>query len=59
MKAKNKHKQIVKAIQLAWSSLDSHLEYTDKPYKRGEPKRFHITAIKEYAVIINTLADLL
>jgi len=55
-KCKNR-KEIVKSIKLAWSSLDSHLGYTDVPYKKGEPKRFHIKAIKEYSVIIKTLAD--
>lgn len=50
-------KEIIKSIKLAWSSLDSHMEYIDIPYKKGEPKRFHRKAIKEYATIIKTLAD--
>ena len=37
--------------------MDSHLDYLDVPYKKGEPKRFHIKTSKEYAEIIKTLAD--
>ena len=58
MKDKKHHrKEIVKSIKLAYSSLDSHLDYTDVPYKKGEPRGFHIRAIREYAEIIKTLAD--
>jgi len=55
-KCKNR-KEIVKSIRLTWSSMDSHLDYLDVPYKKGEPKRFHIKTSKEYAEIIKTLAD--
>lgn len=57
MDKKKNRKEIVKAIRLAWSSMDSHLDYTDIPYKKGEPKRFHIKTIQEYATIIRTLCD--
>ncbi len=58
-----REKQIKKALRLTWDSLDSHLDWT-----HGIPKdkckycgsaRFHKKVIKEYAEIINILANLL
>lgn len=54
---KQKNKEIVQALRNTWSSLDSHLDYIEVPYKRGEPKNFHKKTIKEYAQIIKTLSD--
>lgn len=54
---KQNRKELAKSIRLAWSSLDSHLDFLDVPYKKGEPKRFHRSCVKEYAEIIKTLAD--
>lgn len=54
---KQKNKEIVQAIRNTWSSLDSHLDYLDVPYKRGEPKRHHAKCVLEYAQIIKTLTD--
>ena len=54
---KQKNKEIVQALRNTWSSLDSHLDYIEVPYKRGEPKNFYKKTIKEYAQIIKTLSD--
>ena len=54
---KQNHIELAKSIRLAWSSLDSHIDYVDTPYKKGEPKGFHKKCVKEYAEIIKTLSD--
>lgn len=54
MKSQN-HKDIEKAIKLAYSSLMSHLPWT---YLRSsEGTNFHCSAIREYAQIILTLSN--
>lgn len=60
------NKKIVEAINLAWSSLDSHLSDTvsQKGLTRRQKqliggRRFHVACVKEYAVIIKTLSELL
>ena len=63
MKAPTRADEIIKAIKLAWSSLDSHLDYCVKPIKDKKFKRihggatFHKKCVKEYSIIIKTLAD--
>lgn len=65
MKAQTRAEEIIKAIQLAWSSLDSHLEYCVKPIKDKKFKKihgsaaFHKKCVQEYSIIIKALANLL
>ena len=57
--------QIVKAIRLTWSSLESHLKWTYAPIDKHcreveeEDNDFHKKCVKEYAEIIKILSDLL
>lgn len=61
---KKNHAAIVKAIRLAWSSLESHLDAASgSEIEReccndavGKPP-FHRTCVKEYSEIIKVLAD--
>lgn len=57
---------IVQSIRLTWESLESHLDACVGPEHKkkccqkavGLPP-FHVTAVRDYAKIIKTLADLL
>lgn len=58
--------KIVKAIELAWDSLNSHLYFSIEPpkvSKKAKPyvggRRFHRQCVKDYAVILQTLTELL
>ena len=54
-----KAKEIEKAIRLAWSSLESHLQYTHSGRLiRDEDRDFHKKCIEEYADIIKVLSQL-
>lgn len=54
-----KAKEIDKAIRLAWSSLESHLQYTHSgKLVRDEDRDFHKKCIEEYADIIKVLSQL-
>lgn len=65
MASKNR-KDIIKAIRLAWLSLDSHLDMGagEMPKRKcckdnmGHPP-FHRKCIQEYSEIIKTLSDCL
>lgn len=59
MKKVNKPKEIARAMNLVWESLDSHLEYTYKGKMiRDESHAFHIKAVKDYAEILFILSKL-
>jgi len=49
-------KYVEKIIRLAWSSLESHLEYTYKKTSEGE--EFHKQCVKEYIEIIKNASEL-
>lgn len=54
-----KAKEIERAIRLAFSSLESHLQYTHGGrLVRNEDREFHKNCIKEYADIIKVLSEL-
>lgn len=58
---------VVKAIRLTWSSLDSHLDYTHTPIKTRSKemkaihggRRFHKQCVREYAEVLLVLSKLL
>ncbi len=54
---KSKNKLIGEGLRLIWSSLDSHIDWTD--CKSSEGAEHHIQAIKEYARTITILCELL
>lgn len=49
-------KKVEEAIRLAWSSLESHLQYTHK--RSWEGKSFHQKCTREYSRIIQILTEL-
>jgi hypothetical protein len=52
-------KRVAEGIRLAWSSLDSHLDWTHgKATSKGETPKFHQKCVQEYAQLIKLLADL-
>ena len=60
----NKQEKIAKAIQLTYSSLESHLDWTHgkigKAHKKtGESNAFHKKCVREYAEVIKILSELL
>ena len=71
MNLKERNKKIVRAIELSWESLQSHLKYTHSTPKIKNEKykkvlreyfggnKFHIQCVKEYSEIISILASLL
>lgn len=63
MKKIEHKKRVVKAIRLAFDSLDSHLDvFIDAPKRKYEitgSRKFHTKAIREYSYIIDVLADCL
>lgn len=61
-----REKKICKSIELAYDSLKSHLESTYDPLPKSAPEKykqqiggqkFHKQCVREYAEIINTLAN--
>ena len=71
MNLKERNKKIVRAIELSWESLESHLKYThskvqikNEKYKKVLNRyfggnKFHIQCVKEYSEIISILTSLL
>ena len=64
MTEQSKEQKIVESINLVFDSLESHLPYTYREIekyalKRGETHAFHKKCVREYALIIKTLSDLL
>jgi len=63
MKSQERAKLCVKAIRLAWSSLDSHLDSSIKINKKESRyvgnERFHKKCVQEYADIIQILSKLM
>jgi len=53
----NKEKHIEALIRLTYDSLQSHLKYTH--ISTSEGKDFHKKCVKDYALMINLLSDLL
>jgi len=53
----NKAKNIETIIRLAWSSLESHLEYTYKGSNKKD-RKFHKNCVIEYAEIIKNATSL-
>lgn len=54
-------KKVVKAIEMVWSSLDSHLYFTYKRNKKArnnEGTKFHQKCVREYAELIKLLSEL-
>jgi hypothetical protein len=49
-------KYVEKIIRLAWSSLESHLEYTHK--KTSEKEKFHKDCVKDYIEIMENASKL-
>jgi len=49
-------KYVEKIIRQAWSSLESHLEYTYK--NSSEKEKFHKACVKEYVDIIKNASEL-
>lgn len=61
MKADKRAKKVVKAIEMAWSSLDSHLYYTyakGKKARNNEGRKFHQKCVAEYSTLIKLLSEL-
>lgn len=61
--SQDRAKKIDRAIRLAWSSLESHLEGAHRNLKllekkNGESNKFHKQCVKEYAEIIKILSEL-
>lgn len=56
MNTKERAKLIQRAIELAYDSLDSHLQYTHK--KTSEGRKFHQKCVEEYSELINILSKL-
>ena len=59
-----KTERIADAMKLISSSLTSHLDYTYgkipvDALRRGENARFHKKCVREYASVLETLAELL
>lgn len=52
-----KKTKLIQTIRSIWSSLDSHLEYTQ--LKSTEGKRFHKKCCRDYSVDLKNLCDLL
>lgn len=67
--ARPKEEEIIKAIRLTWDSLESHLEYAEKPIAAKHQTKFildalgkqsfHKKCIVEYATVLLTLAKTL
>lgn len=57
---RNEHnKKVSRAIKLAMSSLDSHVDYCyGAPYKRTETTSFQVKCVQEYAELIFILSSL-
>lgn len=56
MTIEEKAKKIERAIRLAWSSLESHLQWTHKKSSEGE--KFHKQCLEEYAELIKILTEI-
>lgn len=56
MTTEEKAKKIERAIRLAWSSLESHLQWTHKKSSEGE--KFHKQCLSEYAELIKILTEI-
>lgn len=56
MTTEEKAKKIERAIRLAWSSLESHLQWTHKKSSEGE--KFHKQCLGEYAELIKILTEI-
>lgn len=63
MKSSDRAKLCAKAIRLAWSSLESHLDASIKIDKKEKmyvgDEKFHKKCVQEYAEIIQILAKLM
>ena len=52
-----REEKIKRLIELAWSSLESHLDWTHKDSSEG--KKFHKRCVKEYSEMIKLLSELI
>lgn len=56
VKAKSKEANVEQIIRQAWSSLESHLQYTHK--RTSEGQKFHKKCVEEYLDIMNNAVKL-